>query len=408
MKIKIIKGTKQIGGCITEISTDKTKIIIDYGDNLDGTNQIDIAGLTCGQKQYDAVFITHSHGDHIGNVCKILEDIPVYIEPKGIEIHNIICDFKKEYSKKIRTKNNIKKFKFNESIVIKDIKITPFIVDHSAYNSSMFLIEADNKKILHTGDYRMHGRKGILLKDTLKQIGKVDVLITEGTTLSRSEDDYLKEVDIEKELEKIINNYDQVYFINSSTNIDRLVSFYKASKKHLFIEDLCMASIASHIPNIPNPNTFKKVYTYMSEKYRNIKEPYERYRNHLSNVIEEIPFDKKFVMSIKSSMLSDLEKNKDKIKNACLIYSMWEGYIDDRRKDDNTKELIDFFENMSVPIYYKHTSGHADINTMKIVNNILNPTKVIVIHTDNKNINNNSKIFKNRIINLNDLEEIEI
>ena len=35
-------------------------------------------------------------------------------------------------------------------IKIKDITITPYIVDHSAYNSFMFLIEADGKRILHT------------------------------------------------------------------------------------------------------------------------------------------------------------------------------------------------------------------------------------------------------------------
>ena len=29
MKVKIIKGTNQIGGCITEITCNKTKIIID-------------------------------------------------------------------------------------------------------------------------------------------------------------------------------------------------------------------------------------------------------------------------------------------------------------------------------------------------------------------------------------------
>ena len=34
MKVRIIKGTKQIGGCITEIECNKTKIIIDFGDDL--------------------------------------------------------------------------------------------------------------------------------------------------------------------------------------------------------------------------------------------------------------------------------------------------------------------------------------------------------------------------------------
>lgn len=39
---------------------------------------------------------------------------------------------------------------------IKEVKITPYIVDHSAYGAFMFLIEADGKRVLYTGDYRNH------------------------------------------------------------------------------------------------------------------------------------------------------------------------------------------------------------------------------------------------------------
>lgn len=57
--------------------------------------------------------------------------------------------------------------KINDDLVIK-----PILVDHSAYNSFMFLIEADNKRILYTGDYRNHGYKGKLFKPTLRKIRK--------------------------------------------------------------------------------------------------------------------------------------------------------------------------------------------------------------------------------------------
>lgn len=40
--------------------------------------------------------------------------------------------------------------KDQEPIQIKDITVTPYIVDHSAYGAFMFLIQADGKKVLHT------------------------------------------------------------------------------------------------------------------------------------------------------------------------------------------------------------------------------------------------------------------
>ena len=92
MKVKVIKGTEQIGGCITEITSDKgTKIIIDYGEDLTDNPQVctdyPIKGLTHGKTKYKGVFITHSHGDHIGLITKIKKDIPVYVEEISAKIY---------------------------------------------------------------------------------------------------------------------------------------------------------------------------------------------------------------------------------------------------------------------------------------------------------------------------------
>ena len=414
MKVRILKGTEQIGGCIAEISTDKTKIIIDYGENLDGKKQIDIPALTddnCEDK-YDAVFITHSHGDHIGNIGKIRKDINIYVEEKNAVINDVLCDFQKKYDSKIRANKNanIKFFEFEKAIEIGDIKITPYIVDHSSYNSSMFLIEGNGKKILHTGDYRNHGRKGKIFKSVLNKIGPVDLLITEGTTLTRKNDKpFKKEVKLMEDLKDVIDKYDQVYFMCSSTNIDRIVSLYKSSiNTHMFIEDLCMNSVTKEIPNIPNSNTFSNVYTYMTEKYRGIKEPYERYRKYTKKVIEEIPFDKKFVMSVKTSMKPELEKNKNKIKKACLIYSMWDGYISEDYKEPSTREFVEFLEALNIDFYDIHTSGHADGKAMKQVIDILKPKQTIMIHTESKDIDKAREIFGNSVIEINDNEYIEV
>ena len=49
MNVRIIKGTNQIGGCITEITCNNTKIIIDYGEDLeDNTIPFELDGLTKG------------------------------------------------------------------------------------------------------------------------------------------------------------------------------------------------------------------------------------------------------------------------------------------------------------------------------------------------------------------------
>lgn len=39
MNIKIHRGLDQIGGCITEISTETSRVFIDFGQNLPGNGE---------------------------------------------------------------------------------------------------------------------------------------------------------------------------------------------------------------------------------------------------------------------------------------------------------------------------------------------------------------------------------
>ena len=58
MKIRILKGTNTIGGAITEITSKKARIILDFGTDLDDIERLPvIEGLTHGKPSYNAVFI---------------------------------------------------------------------------------------------------------------------------------------------------------------------------------------------------------------------------------------------------------------------------------------------------------------------------------------------------------------
>ena len=138
MEVKIIKGTNQIGGCITEISCKNSKIIIDFGTDLDNDDSFELEGLTKGKSIYNAVFITHSHCDHIGLINKINNDIPIYIEESALKIHNLTCDFtnKEKINREImifEIKHNTKNEKKEDRKIFDngDIKVYAYMGDHS-------------------------------------------------------------------------------------------------------------------------------------------------------------------------------------------------------------------------------------------------------------------------------------
>ena len=395
MEIRIIKGTNRIGGCITEIISKNTRILIDFGNDLEDTKEsFELDGLTYGKSKYNAVFITHSHMDHIGLINKINEDIPIYIEENSLKIYNITCDFSGEN----RLTRKINTFKIYDEIQINDIKVTPYRVDHLSYNSCMFVIECEDKKILHTGDFRLHGRKKDETLNNLKRIGKVDLLITEGTSLSRNILEYDTEEELEKEALEYMQNYDQVFIMHSSTNIDRTISFIKSALKtgKNYILDLFTYSL-NKVVNMNIKVDYKRVFVWIPLRYSYKDETFKNKYMHFDN---SSFFEKKYAMNVKVSMLADIKKLKEKglITNACLIYSMWQGYIE---KEEKLRNFIDEIKNMGIEFKELHTSGHADINSMIKLNEIVNPDKTIIIHTENREKGKN--IF-NDIVDLNDNE----
>ena len=413
MKVRIIKGTKQIGGCITEIITSKSRIIIDFGDDLENNNdKFELTGLTKGKSIYDAVFITHSHSDHIGLINNINKDIPIFVEKESLKIHNLTCDFcnKEKVNRRINTfeiRDMDKKYNFNNREIFNngDISVSAYATDHSAFNSCMFLVEADGKRLLHTGDFRTHGRRSELFKIALRKIGKVDMLITEGTTLTRYTKDEChipREKELEEETYKIINKYSQVLVLQSSTNIDRTVTFGRCAKKcdKKFILDLFSYYINEESTHFFDVD-YKNVFVWLPKNYN--KKP-EWFKSKYLTIETSSKFGKQFVMEVKQSMIDDIKllHKKGLLNNACLIYSMWDGYIE---KEKALLEFLEEIKKLGIKVEKIHTSGHANISGMKLVNKILNPNQTIIIHTENAKLG--KEVFNN-VVEINDNEYVDI
>ena len=378
MEINIIRGQNQIGGSIIEISSKSTKIILDIGSNLDDKEIIvpEIEGLFKGKAKYDGILISHYHGDHIGLATKILPEIPIYMGEKSYEIYKVSNEYMgKEYLKEPKT------FKPEEEFLIGDIKITPYLCDHSAFDSYMFLLDCEGKRMLYTGDFRSNGRKSY--EPLLRKLPKVDVLITEGTNLSNNKIGKinLTEKGLEKKGIEILEGNDRpVFVLMAATNIDRIVTFYKIANatKRLFLLDTYAGLITDTVGgNIPNPRTFSNVRIFLTNqnKYK-ILENYPKNKIGRKGIVNS-----NFMMCIRSSMKQYLEKYPEgfSFEGCTLFYSMWEGY----KKEKNTKEFLEFMEEKGVKIISLHTSGHAEEKDFDKLIKKVEPKIIIPVHTEN-------------------------
>ena len=374
MKAVIHRGQSQIGGNIIEIFTDSTRILLDVGLELDDEEQSlpPIEGLF-ENAAFDAVFISHYHGDHMGLVYYIDKQIPLYMGEVSYRIVKAADGYKG-----VGTVAPAGFCKSGVPIIVGDITITPYLCDHSAFDSYMFLCEADGEQILYTGDFRSNGRKSF---DRLLQMlpDKIDKLICEGTTLSRKNHIPMTEAELENEAVTLFRTTKGPGFImQSSTNIDRIVTMYRAGKRsgRIFLENLYMAEVTSAIGgSIPNPN-FSDVYAFITSARQ--YEALTKYKNRIGKAQMS---KKPFVMCVRSSMLRYMQSLSETVsfQDGVLVYSMWNGY----RKQSQMCEFLNKCEAMGLTIVPLHTSGHADIATIQKLIAKVNPNEIIPVHTEN-------------------------
>ena len=373
MSVIIHRGQNQIGGNIIEIATDRTRILLDVGLELDQEEVTlpEIDGLF-DDPAFDAVFISHYHGDHLGLAYYIDHRIPLYMGEASYRIVKAADDYKGIES--ITPDGFLHHLK---PIVIGDITVTPFLCDHSAFDSYMLLCEADGEKVLYTGDFRSNGRKSFeRLLNALPV--KVDKLICEGTTLSRKSQTPLREADLEEHaVTEFRNATGPIFVLQSSTNIDRIVTMYRAAKRsgRVFLQELYMADVASAFGgSIPNP-AFNDVYAFITNPKRH--DSLVKYRRMGKAQMTKTPF----VMCVRSSMLRYL-KGLSKLmsfEGGLLVYSMWSGYQQQPVMSSFIKEC----EDMGLRLVSLHTSGHADPDTIRALIERVQPTEIIPVHTEN-------------------------
>jgi hypothetical protein len=403
MEIKIY-NQNQIGGCFTFIKTSKAAILIDYGMALPGTTKAQ-EEFDFENEKVDAVFITHYHGDHVGRILEIPKGIPVYM---GTVTKSILLNIyerlaripndeqkQKEHQKyaSLLKSDRIKTVEENKEICdIEGIKITPYTVDHSAYDAYMYLIEADAEVCLHTGDFRRHGYRGGKMLDVIKYYvhkngRKVDYLIIEGTMVGNRKDEKVKtEFELQKGAEEIFRNNKYAFLIISSTNLDSLASFYNAAQKNS-MRMYCYSNYVCAQLRTFSATAGKRSRYYKFEKVYAIDFERELYHEKWkkSKTQKEMMDEYGFLCIIKAEEKYHEWIAKFKDKNPIVIYSLWNGYLNPRSSAYNEEwdEFLKVYKE-SGQFIELHTSGHADIETLAKVIEAVSPTKAIIpMHTEN-------------------------
>ncbi len=166
MRICIHRGSKQIGGSCVEIESQSQRLLIDLGLPLDAEkNNIQylpkISGLDGSDPSLLGILISHPHLDHFGLLTHISSMIPVGMGPAARRILTAAAPF---LPGNWPVPSQGWDYQSGQSFEVGPFRITPFLVDHSAYDAYALLIESDGKRLFYSGDLRAHGRKAVLFE----------------------------------------------------------------------------------------------------------------------------------------------------------------------------------------------------------------------------------------------------
>ena len=389
MNIIIHRGTHEIGGCVTEYEHNGYRLFVDYGDELPGgpkTGDLQIEGLTHGDISKSALLITHYHGDHIGSITKLPQDLPIYMGKVGCEIHKVLSNHLKTvnpaHKEMLERLQHVHTFREGEKFKIGPFDIMPVTVDHSAFDAYAFKIVVNGvSSVYHTGDFRLHGfRSGKTPYMLQKYVGEVDYVVCEGTNATRPDAASEKESELQSDFETLFKENKGCVVYLSSTNIDRLFSLYHAAQEahRPFYVDEYQKDVMDTV--VKSGSIWTKAELYQYKKYEPIPLIYDKYdknRFFVSDSFKDALDKYGYVLIARPSPRFDnlIEQIPGEKKK---ILSMWKGYVKegtDAFNENLAKSLDKNFD-------YLHTSGHIDMANLRMLFSILKPKGIIPIHTE--------------------------
>ncbi len=422
-ELTIYRGTHQIGGCCTEIASGGERVLIDLGANLPDTDapirddQL-VAKVFDGRPAAGLLF-THPHGDHYGLYKKVPEDVPMYIGPMAKDIlrllvHRLDCVSAEKGRPAVE---RMKTYQDGEKLtVFQNIQVLPIVVDHSAPDAYMFYIQTAGRRILFTGDFREHGILGQddqLWTRLKKDIPEgVDLLVTEGTMLSRDEAAKRNPIQTEEQLGKkaaeLFGKHKYNFVLVSSTNLDSIMEFYHHTPPEMcFVCDDYQAEVMltamrarktySRYQTAPDHadidvlwkpwegSTAGRQKAYAEKRCARLRKMARDQGVPLNFRVADsgLLFDRGFVMLARKNRSPDqksvFEIMRDKFYplDGQIIYSMWGGYLEPEHLD---QALSDYIGGRHCE--HLHTSGHAYVETIAKLIGTVRPRVIVPMHTE--------------------------
>jgi len=390
MKVIVHRGSREIGGTCIEISVDETRLLFDAGLPLehDSAASPSLPATVRGSvEELDGVFLSHAHGDHAGLIGNIPASVPVWMTAetsKMVLAAGLFTLLPGVLRSRIRT------MKSGEPISVGSIRVTAMPVDHSIFGAVGFIIEADGKRVVYTGDLRMHGRKPGMARKFIDaaRCGIVDLIIVEGTRLGdRSKEANITENDVAAEIANDISGAPgAVLAAYSPLNVDRFVSFYKARGRRTMVIDPYQAFVLHLVNSRRLPDPLRQLAPLImagprfpfgrASRRLHEKAWFKDLQGRLIDPARIVEAPDRYLILYRDSMREWLFPLGLPPETTC-IFSYWPGYV----REERVKSMRRDVDAAGGRFVLRHASGHAHPDDLFSLVAAISPRRILPVHT---------------------------
>lgn len=384
MKLILHRGAHEIGGtCIELIHSSGARIILDAGRPLDAPpDAIGLLPETLDLSRPATVLICHPHQDHWGLIHELPDTWPIWTGEASARLIGISTRLARQ------TLNSpFRTWKAGVAFDVGPFQITPILTDHSAFDAAMLLIEGDGRRLLYSGDFRRHGRKGRLVDRLMASPpAKVDLLILEGTNLG-TDKPVMSESALEADFVALMaRKSGRIFTAWSGQNIDRTVTLYRAARRtgRDLVVDLYTAEVLEAIADgtrLPRPG-FENLKVVLTRGLRNHYAQAGRVsfvaRMAQHGISASALTGSRQVVMLRDGLVRDFEaKGVLPGPDDAFVWSMWRGYL----QDDGP--AYSWARKGGAEVQFLHTSGHASAADLKSFAAAIAARCVVPVHGTN-------------------------
>lgn len=382
LTLTIHRSAHEIGGNCIELALGGERILLDMGRPLAAPRETrDLLPASLDTTTPATILISHPHQDHYG----LLEEAPAHWPVRCGEPTRRLMHLTMSITGRTLP-HAATSWRSGEPFDVGPFQITPLLTDHSAFDAHMLLIEAAGKRLLYSGDFRMHGRKRVLVERMMRDPPRnIDVLLMEGTNLD-SDKPCVTEDDLEGRFRSLFEaTRGRVFVAWSAQNVDRTVTIYRACLKtgRTLVVDLYTAEVMQMLAEfgrLPTPD-WRQVKVVMTRSLRRrVDDGFADKLVKGGQAISAAALQKAsepMVIMTRGSLLRDYAA-KGVAANAddAWCWSQWRGYL----REPDGAFVAQWFDNAGARAEHIHTSGHASAADLRAFAAAIAPKQLAPIH----------------------------